>query len=100
MLKVVARLNPSLLSMPFVNQAQRYDPNCSETWREATASDASDYAEGTLEEESDSMTGNFWAQLDSNNAISETCFWIDVNIDGIQLFKSSQRPQVSYFFLL
>lgn len=96
MLKIVARLDPSILSTTFIDQAKAYDPISSEAWRAANSFEGDDNApeEGSLEDESDRMTGNFWAQLDTTNAIPETCFWIDVNIDGIQLFKNSQRPQV------
>jgi hypothetical protein len=96
MLKIVSRLDPSVLSVAFIDQAKVYDPISSEAWRAANLSEESGDVpeEVSLEDESNRLTGNFWAQLDTTNAISETCFWIDVNIDGIQLFKNSQRPQV------
>jgi len=30
----------------------------------------------------------------------ETIFWMDFNIDGITLFKSSKAPQVYYIFIV
>jgi hypothetical protein len=46
-----------------------------------------------LEEEDGSTADNH------QDRVAETCIWIDVNIDGVQLFKNSSRSQVPYIHI-
>lgn len=98
MLQIVASLRRGLLSMPFVRVARQYDPSSSQAWRVANHLDENDHQEqdldASLQEEGDLVAGDFWSHVDTSGALTETCFWIDVNIDGIQLFKNSKAPQV------
>lgn len=84
MLKIVARMGPNLLSPNFVIQARKYDPSCSRVWQDYDDDD---------DEDEDGMKHDFWSTLDAENSLDETCFWVDVNMDGIQLFKNSTQPQ-------
>lgn len=86
MLKIVAQLNGAILSRTFVEETQKYDPACTNSiFREKILSD--DFDSGNVDDD-------FWKQVQSENQVPETCFWIDVNIDGVQLFKNSKLPQV------
>ena len=86
MLKIVAKLNGAILSETFVQETQKYDPaSANSIFREKILSDNFD---------SDYMENDFWKQVQTEKQVPETCFWIDVNIDGVQLFKNSKLPQV------
>lgn len=105
MLKIVGSLDPSILSLPFIEQAKLYDPNHSTAWQDALLTEADGWddeddadVEDDLVRESNRITSTFWAQLDTRDSLKETCFWIDINIDGIQLFKVSTQSQVCMHF--
>jgi hypothetical protein len=46
------------------------------------------------QDEEDNITGA--TSTVEEYRVPETCFWIDVNIDGVQLFKNSTRSQVNF----
>lgn len=101
MLQIVASMRRSLLSTAFVRVARQYDPSNSQAWRIANDLPERDHQEHldldrSLQEEGDLVAGDFWSHVDTSGALTETCFWIDVNIDGIQLFKNSKAPQVCF----
>lgn len=98
MLKIAATINRNLFHSIFVGELKKYDPASPSSWFRKNDTnyldqlDDSDFDEDRLASLKES---DIWSQIQQSDGNTlETCFWIDVNIDGISLFNNSTMAQV------